>query len=128
MQKDLENLAREMQKLKSDERLYWLQSMAQCRESLHPTTYPTYKTYNQIVTDFRRFKNTLIWSLSGILIGKNEETPVVKNGVDAFMSLSKDERDAFYRSVLGKEEPQKIATKDSSKTGMTRQNKGHERH
>ena len=125
MQKDLENLVKEMQKLKPDERLYWLQSMAQCRESLHPTTYPTHKAYNQIVTDFRRFKNTLIWSLSGILIGKNEESPVVKNGVHAFMSASKEEREEFYK-IVQKEVPSKIAAKTSRSSSTAVKARTHE--
>ena len=119
MQKDLENLVKEMQKLKPDERLYWLQSMAQCRENLHPTAYPTYKTYNQIEEDFLRFKGIIVRSLSSILTGKSEEAPVIKNGVHAFMSASKEEREEFYK-IVQKEVPNKIATKTSFKTDLMR--------
>ena len=55
MQKDLENLAKEMQKLESEDKRYWLYQIGHCREIAHPSTYPTYKTLNQIGADFRHF-------------------------------------------------------------------------
>ena len=125
MKKDLENLAKEMQKLEHEDRLYWLQSMGHCREIAHPSTYPTYKTLNQIGADFRHFKNTLIESLSGILTGKNEESPVIKNGVDAFMSLTKEEREEFYTVVL-KGIPCKVATKTSCNSSVSVKTRTHE--
>ncbi len=125
MQKDLENLAKEMQKLKSDERLYWLQSMAQCRENLHPTTYPTYKTRNQIEEDFLRFRGIISRSLSSILTGKSEKASVIKNGVSAFMSASKEEREEFYK-IVQKEVPSKIATKTSRSSSTAVKARTHE--
>ena len=125
MQKDLENLAKEMQKLESEDKRYWLYQIGHCREIAHPSTYPTYKTLNQIGADFRHFKHTLIWSLSGILTGKSEESPIVKNGVDAFMSLTKEGREEFY-DVVRKGVPCKIATKASPSPSVAIKTRIHE--
>ena len=59
MKKDLENLAKEMQKLEHEDRLYWLRSMGHCREIAHPSTYPTYKTLNQIFGGFELLRNSI---------------------------------------------------------------------
>ena len=125
MQKDLENLAKEMQKLESEDKRYWLYQIGYCREIAHPSTYLTYKTLNQIGADFRHFKHTLIWSRSGILTGKHEESAVVKNGVDAFMSLTKEGREEFY-DVVQKGVPCKIATKASQGSSVDVKTHTHE--
>ena len=119
MQEDLENLAKEMQKLKLEDKRDWLCNMAQCRERCFPTTCPTYKTWNQVREDFLNSKGILIRALSSILTsGKEKEIPVVKKGVDTFMSLTKEEREEFYTVVL-KGIPCKVATKNSHSSSVT---------
>jgi len=102
MQKDLKDFAKAMQKLAPNDRLYWLQSMAHCREiGLSPTTWPArfYKSFVQIEEDYRRFKGIIVDSLSALLTDKREVLPVVKKGVDAFMWASDKERKEFYQVV-----------------------------
>ena len=122
MKKDLENLAKEMQKLEPDDRLYWLKSLARCRETSSPDTHPMYK----IGGDFFRSKGTLIWAISSILTsGKEKEIPVVKKGIDAFMSVSKEEREEFYKAVQ-KKVPCKVATKNSRNSSRAIKSRTHE--
>ena len=94
MQKDLENLAKEMQKLEHKDRRYWLEALAHCQDMSSRSVYPLRK----IEEDFRRFKGILTWSLSGALLYV-DENPLVKKGVDSFMSASKEEKDEFYKVV-----------------------------
>ena len=125
MQEDLENFAKEMQKLKPNDRLYWLQSLAHCRATSSPSTYPTYKTLNEVEADFLRFKSILIQSISSILTsGKEKEIPVVKKGIDSLMSVSKEEREEFY-DVVQKKVPTKIATKNSHRSFITMNTRTH---
>ena len=127
MQKDLENLAKEMQMLKPDDRLYWLRSLAQCRENARPSVYPVYQSFNQVEADFLHFKSTLIWTMSSILAsGKKKKTLIVKKGINAFMSAFKEERDEFYKAVLQKETPSKIAVKSAHTSSRRKEERIHE--
>ena len=101
MKTDLKNFAKEMQKLDPGSRLYWLQSMAHCRAISTLSRWPArfYKSFIQLEEDYRHFKGIIVDSLSAILTDKNEEMPVVKKGVDAFMWASDEERKEFCKVV-----------------------------
>ena len=101
MQKDLKDFAKEMKKLAPDDRLYFLQSMAHCRAISTLSRWPArfYKSFIQLEEDYRHFKGIIVDSLSAILANKNEEMPVIKKGVDAFMWASDKERKEFCRVV-----------------------------
>ena len=124
MQKDLEKLATEMQKLTTHQKNYWLRVIAGCHDLSFPTAcYPSHLREER----FQSTKKAIIWSLSGILAGKNvEELPVVRKGVDSFMFVSKEERDEFYKAVLPKETPSKIAVKSAHTSPRRKEERIHE--
>ena len=123
MQKDLENLAKEMQKLTTHQKNYWLRVIAGCHDLSFPTAcYPSHLREER----FQSTKKVIIWSLSGILAGKNvEELPVVRKGVDSFMFVSKEERDEFYK-IVQKEVPSKIAVKSAHTSPRHKEERIHE--
>ena len=138
MQKDLENLAREMQKKISveSEREHYLFNMDYCRK------VSRYKqnSYNE-EQNYQTFKRILVLDLARRLIGswsalrQLSESPQqdialyikVRKGLDAFVLASSNERGAFRKIVHGKLDPKKITTNISSKSAMTKQNQGHKR-
>ncbi|MDY6407615.1 MAG: hypothetical protein SPL08_02785 [Pseudomonadota bacterium] len=124
MQKDLESLAKEMQKLTTQQKNYWLRVIAGGHDLSFPTAcYPSHLREER----FQSTKKAIIWSLSGILAGKNvEELPVVRKGVDSFMFVSKEERDEFYKAVLPKETPSKIAVKSAHTSPRHKEERIHE--
>ena len=138
MQKDLENLAKEMQKEISmeSEREHYLFNMEYCRK------VSRYKRniYSE-EQNYQVFRRILVLDLSRRLIGswsalrQLSESPKedialyikVRKGIDAFVLASSNERRTFRKIVHGKLDPKKIATKVSSKSAMTEQNQGRER-
>ena len=114
MQKDLEKLASEMQKLLQKDRKNWLHALRHCHESSLSRIY--HPTHNKTPEDFQRAKRVLIWSLSATLTGTDKDT-LVKKGVDAFMAVSEQEREVFYKTVQ-KETPCQIATQPPNGISM----------
>ena len=104
MQKDLEILAKEMQKLGQKERKSWGQSFSHLGKMTSIRNNSVSK-----MEDFQRVKRTMIWSLSGSLIGTDKDT-FIEKGIDAFILASEKEKDEFGKTIH-KEIPSKIATR-----------------
>ena len=119
---DIANLEKRLRPLTKEEKEYWLFQLATCRESARGSRH---LSYWQSIERYDREKWGLIFALSRILTGKKTH-PRVKKGVEAFMELSKDEREAFYKTVLENTVPQKVARQKSFGLSQNSQH-GHDR-
>ena len=131
MQKDLENLAKEMKKEISmgSEREHYLFNMEHCRK-LSCYKHNEYREEE----NYQEFKRIVVLDLARKLIGnwsalrQLSESPQediaiyikVRKGIDAFVLASPNERKMFHKTVLGKLWPEKIVSRMASElAGIT---------
>ena len=138
MQKDLENLAKEMKKKISmgNDRKRYLFNMEHCRElSCHQRNKYAEEEH------YQEFKRILVLDLARKLIGnwsalrQLSESPQedialyikVRKGIDSFVLASPDERYKFHKTVLGKFGTRRVISREAAKLAGIAQNRVAER-